>query len=105
MIAEWSYPALRIAPCRYMGSVYQDNMILCAHNYSTHFGRLAELKVDDEAVFTDIEGNAYTYHMTAQEIISGTDPAAMESGDWDLTIFTCTIGGKNRITIRFAKTE
>lgn len=105
VIAEWSYSALRVAPCRYMGSVYQDNMILCAHNYSTHFGRLAELKVDDEAVFTDIEGNAYTYHMTAQEIISGTDPAAMESGDWDLTIFTCTIGGKNRVTIRFAKTE
>ena len=105
VIAEWSYSALRVAPCRYMGSVYQDNMILCAHNYSTHFGRLAELKVDDEAVFTDIEGNAYTYRMTAQEIISGTDPAAMESGDWDLTIFTCTIGGKNRVTIRFAKTE
>ena len=105
VIAEWSYPALRVAPCRYMGSVYQDNMILCAHNYSTHFGRLTELKVGDEAVFTDMEGNAYTYRMTAQEILPGTDPEAMEKGEWDLTLFTCTLGGKNRVTIRFARTE
>ena len=105
VIAEWNYPALRVAPCRYMGSVYQDNMILCAHNYSTHFGRLTELKVGDEAVFTDMEGNAYTYRMTAQEILPGTDPEAMEKGEWDLTLFTCTLGGKNRVTIRFARTE
>ena len=105
VIAEWSYPALRIAPCRYMGSVYQDNMILCAHNYSTHFGRLTELKVGDEAVFTDMEGSAYTYRMTAQEILPDTDPEAMEKGEWDLTLFTCTLGGKNRVTIRFARTE
>ena len=59
----------------------------------------------EEAVFTDMEGNAYTYRMTAQEILPGTDPEAMEKGEWDLTLFTCTLGGKNRVTIRFARTE
>jgi sortase A len=24
----------------------------------------------------------------------------MESGDWDLTLFTCTTGGQSRITVR-----
>ena len=24
----------------------------------------------------------------------------MEDGDWDLTLFTCTIGGENRTTVR-----
>ena len=43
---------------------------------------------------------AYTYRMTAQEILPGTDPAAMESGDWDLTLFTCNTSGQTRCAIR-----
>lgn len=33
IISEWSYPRLRIAPCRYAGSAYLDNMVIAAHNY------------------------------------------------------------------------
>ena len=29
--------------------------------------------------------------------------SSMEEGDWDLTLFTCTIGGKTRITVRCAR--
>ncbi len=35
-------------------------------------------------------------------------PAAMEemeSGDWDLTLFTCTIGGACRVTVRCQQVE
>ena len=29
----------------------------------------------------------------------------MDSGEWDLTLFTCTIGGSYRVTVRCEKTE
>ena len=29
----------------------------------------------------------------------------MEAGDWDLTLFTCTIGGQTRVTIRLERVE
>ena len=29
----------------------------------------------------------------------------MLSGDWDLTLFTCTIGGQTRVTIRLERVE
>lgn len=34
-----------------------------------------------------------------------TVKAEMTGGDWDLTLFTCTIGGKKRITVRCTLTE
>ena len=40
VISQWSYPLLKIAPCRYSGSAYQNNLVLCAHNYASHFGNL-----------------------------------------------------------------
>ena len=44
VISQWDYPALKVAPCRYSGSLYQDNLIICAHNYASHFGKLKELQ-------------------------------------------------------------
>ena len=40
VLSQWDYPALKVAPCRYSGSLYQDNLIICAHNYASHFGKL-----------------------------------------------------------------
>ena len=34
VLSEWSYPGLKISPCRYVGSVYKDNMIKATHNYN-----------------------------------------------------------------------
>ena len=39
IISQWSYPGLRIAPCRYTGSAYQNDLVIAAHNYTSHFGR------------------------------------------------------------------
>ena len=60
VMETWSYPNLRVAPCRYSGSAYQDDMIVAAHNYKTHFGQLKELRPGDEVRFTDTEGNVTT---------------------------------------------
>ena len=61
VISEWSYPRLKIAPCRYAGSAYTGDLIISAHNYSSHFGKLNHLRVGDTMTFTDIDGNVFHY--------------------------------------------
>ena len=51
---EWSKPGLKQSPCRYVGSVYTDDLIICAHNYTAHFGRLKELKQGDQIILVDM---------------------------------------------------
>ena len=99
--SEWNYPNLKTAPCRYSGSAYLNNMIICAHNYSSHFGKLKSLSEGDVATFTDMAGNVFIYKMVERETLNPSDIEEMEDGDWDLTLFTCTVGGKTRVTIRF----
>lgn len=105
VISEWNYPRLKIAPCRYTGSAYQDDLIIAAHNYNSHFGNLKNLREGDTATFTDMDGNVFTYEMVELEILQPTDIEGMESGEWDLTLFTCTIGGSSRVTARFERVE
>ena len=103
VISRWDYAALKVAPCRYSGSLYQNNLIICAHNYSSHFGRLKNLRVGDIAIFTDMEENAVTFRMVERETLEPTDLEGMEAGDWDMTLYTCTVGGQSRVTVRFLR--
>lgn len=105
VISKWSYSGLRTAPCRYSGSAYQNNLIICGHNYASHFGGLKRLREGDPAVFTDVDGNVFAYRMVEREILLPTSVEEMESGSWDLTLFTCTIGGQSRVTVRFERED
>ena len=98
--SEWSDTALETAPCRYQGSLYREDLIIAGHNYRSHFGTLSRLEPGDFIYFTDGEGIRYTFEVDALETLLGTDFAGMESGDWDLTLFTCTWGGQNRLAVR-----
>ena len=100
IIDEWSYPALKIAPCRYEGTAYQKNMVIAAHNYQSHFARLHELDVGAEIYFSDMDGNRFSYLLAEQEVLPPTAVEEMCSDDWPLTLFTCTIDGQNRVTMR-----
>ena len=99
---EWYIGLLSIpyTPCRYAGSYLTDNMIVAAHNYNTHFGRIRQLDSGDLVDFTDMEGNVYHYQVIQTEILPDTATAEMEAGDWDLTLFTCTLSGAERVTVR-----
>ena len=97
---DWSLELLKTSPCRYMGSPYRGDLIICAHNYDTHFGRLKKLLPGDEVIFTDVEGNEFRYTVVELETLAGTAVEEMESGTWDLTLFTCTLGGQMRVTVR-----
>lgn len=100
---SWSYPKLRIAPCRYQGSAYKNDLIIAGHNYQRHFGQLKTLVSGDQMIFMDVEGHLFVYEVTEMEVLAPTAVEAMQSGDWDLTLFTCTYGGQSRVTLRCKK--
>lgn len=98
--SQWSYTLLQSAPCRYEGTAYQNDLILMAHNYDSHFGRLKELDMGEMIFFTDVDENTFIYQVSARETLMPTAVEEMSGGDWPLTLFTCTLGGANRVTVR-----
>ena len=77
VMSEWSYPKLKISPCR-------------------QFGTLA---LGDEVRFTDMDGIENHYTVSAIEVHDPTDVEAVEHSGHDLVLYTCTYGGKTRIVV------
>lgn len=100
IMTDWSEQKLKSTPCRYAGSVYTDDLVIAGHNYRSHFGKLIHLTSGDEITFTDVDGNVFSYEVTARETLMPTAVEEMTGGEWDLTLFTCTFGGSYRTTIR-----
>jgi sortase A len=103
VLKGWSRSGAKIAPCRFEGTPYMDDLVICAHNYQSHFGRLNTLKTGDLVQFMDMEGNLFTYQVVSFEILQPNQVELLRSGGWDLTLFTCTIGGQTRFTVRCDK--
>ena len=55
VMSEWDYTRLKVAPCRQFGSSRTDDLVIAAHNYENHFGRLKELSEGETVIFTDME--------------------------------------------------
>lgn len=100
VMAQWSPEGLQTAPGRYSGTAASENLVIAGHNYDSHFGQLGELKIDDPVLFTDVKGKVYTYAVSDVEILQPTAIEDMIAGDYPLTLFTCTYGGRTRLTIR-----
>lgn len=98
--SEWGSDNAKVSVCRYLGSAYENNLIVAGHNYIEHFGRLGELTTGDSIVVTDMNGKSFYYQVSNIETLGAYDVEEMEAGDWDLTLFTCTVGGSNRVTVR-----
>lgn len=100
VLSDWSYEDLKIAPCLYYGSIYTDNLVLCAHNYRTHFGQIGRLTIGNRLTFTDAEGNEYAYRVVKRETVKPDETWKLVNGDYALTLFTCTLSGGRRTVIR-----
>lgn len=100
IMTDWSYPQLKIAPCRYSGNSFSDDLVIMAHNYPKHFGNLGDMRVGDIVTFTDMDNNISRYQVVALDILAATAVEDMTAGEYDLTMFTCTYGGESRITVR-----
>ena len=105
VLGAWSDSGSRAAPCRYSGSAYLDNMVIAGHNYSGHFGTLKNLAPGDVLSFTDMDGNVFSYTVVELETLPPYAVEEMTSGDWDLTLFTCTVGGQSRLAVRCEHAE
>lgn len=104
IMSDWSYPQLRTAPCRYTGTVGGNDLVLMAHNYPTHFGPLSGLHSGDLVYFRDVHGVTTEYAVAAVDILMPDAVEEMTAGDYDLSLFTCTYGGKSRVTVRCNRT-
>ena len=109
VMSEWSYAGLKIAPGRYSGSTYADNMVVCAHNYAKHFSPIKWLAEGAEVYFTDMDGMRWSYEVSVVETIQPTQIEKMtekteDSENWDMTLFTCTTGGSARCAVRCVRT-
>ncbi len=95
----WNNRNLKTAPCRYAGSVYQNNLVIAAHNYNCHFGQITSLVPNDIIMFTDMDGNRRIYTVVQLKVLPPTAVKEMTDGTYDLTLFTCTYSGSERITV------
>lgn len=99
IMSTWSYAQLKIAPCRFSGSIKGEDLVLMAHNYTSHFGTLSQLTLDSLVTFTDMDGEVTSYEVVGIDILDPSAVEEMTAGVFDLTLFTCTYGGQNRVTV------
>ena len=101
VMAEWNYENLRTAPCRYTGSVSDNNLVIAGHNYSGHFQDLKTLEHGDAVVLTTAVGEKISDTVDHIETLGAQEISTMITADnWELTLFTCTVGGKSRYAVR-----
>ena len=101
--AEWNYENLKKCACRYSGTAKDGRLIIMAHNYGRHFGDLKNIKAGDEVQFLDVNGTMYRYNVTEIEKLSKHELDKLTASKSDLTLFTCTYSGQNRIVVRCTK--
>ena len=101
---DWSMEKLKFTPCRYSGTV-EDQLVICAHNYITHFADLVTLSQGDSISLTDLNGQKTEYIVEEICKIQPTDIAGMVNSGYDLSLFTCDYSGNARVTVRCSRVE
>lgn len=111
--SEWSYDNLSDSPCRYCGSYFTNDMVVCAHDFGSHFRAIRSLDIGDSVYFTPVGGQKIQYLVSNVETVAPTDIDKMVvntkpdgSGHlWDMTLFTCNFGGQTRCAVRLEKVQ
>lgn len=105
VMADWDYNRLQISPCRQLGSSRTDDLVIAAHNYSKHFGKLKTLNKGDSVIFTDMEGIVNNYSVEKVDTVNPYDVDTVLNSEYDLVLYTCTPGGRTRVTVFCSRTE
>lgn len=99
VMAEWDYTRLEIAPCRQFGFSKADSLVIAAHNYRTHFGKLSTLEIGSEVYFTDMDGFENRYKVQSVSTLSPDAVDAVQNSGHALVLYTCTYEGLNRVAV------
>lgn len=105
VMSDWSYRQIQVSPCRYSGSTRGEDLVVLAHNYIGHFGRLSRLSVGAQVQFVDMDGKLWNYQVVAMDVLPAEAIEEMTAGEYDLTLFTCSINRTYRVTVRCDLTE
>ncbi len=99
VMSQWSYPLLAAAPCRYSGSLAGGDLVILGHSYRTHFRGLRTIQPGAAVELTDAGGETHRYTVAEVETVRESDSAAL-TGNWPLTLFTCTADRRHRVLVR-----
>ena len=108
---HWDYDRLKISPCRYSGSYFTGDLVICAHNYQRHFSPIKTINLNESVYFITADKVVYEYIVSNRQTVQPTAIDQMidnrnnsrqkgEAEDWDLTLFTCNTGGQTRCAVR-----
>lgn len=99
MLADYSEENLRLSICLYRQESDGSRKVIAGHNYRNHFGRLASLEEGALLTYTREDGTVTRYQVTGITEIDADDPAALDAGDWDMTLFTCNLDMTRRVLV------
>lgn len=96
---------MKRTPCLYSGSLETGDVVITAHNYRHHFGRLGELAPGAELTLRTQAGENQHYQLAMVEELSPTDVEAMIHSGYPLTLYTCTYDQRAMLTLRWEYIE
>lgn len=107
VLAEFSMDGLEYAAACYSGSIKTHDLVIAGHNYSRIFRPIKQLSVGTKVQIMDADGNVYNYQVTELTILQPNQVQVMTevSDQWDLSLFTCTTGGRSRYVLRCRQTD
>ena len=83
--SDWGHIAKY--PCRFSGSIYDRTIQIGATSQKGQYDFYREISVGDTIIFTDVEGNRYTYTVTNLQYKSHADQITLTRKESALTLF------------------
>ncbi len=100
ILANYTEADMKTTPCVYFGQARDNNLVVVGHNYNTQFGELVDCKAGTKVQLTMMDGSKRNYKVDTLEYLNPEQVDEMLTGDWDLTLFTCSYSGDKRIAVR-----
>ena len=96
--------AVKYTPARFSGTITENSIVIGAHRIDSHFGMIDTLDGGDAVILLDVDGQEHEYQVSEIETVSPTRTLSVVHSGYDLTLFTCTYGGRSRVIVRCMRT-
>ncbi len=77
VMQKWDYTRLKIAPCRFSGSYFDDDLVICGHNYRRHFSPIKGIDIGADVYFVTVDNMVYHYKVSNRETLRPTSIESM----------------------------